>query len=240
MCFSPDSKMLAITREGQQRMIELYEVPGGKRLQAFSPGEQKMSQPLTLAGGALLFSPDGKMLAAFAGKNTLGLWDATTGLSVGQFRLPTLTPRPEVNAVPGGAHAVRMEMTSAAFSPDGRRLALEMPDGTTALYELATEKRLRTFGKPRNAPLRKARQDAPSRDEPGSCFAFSRDGTLLARGGFDCLVHVWDVETGRELAVFQGHAEAVTSLAFAPDGRTLASASADGTALVWDVSKLKR
>jgi WD40 repeat protein len=134
-------------------------------------------------------------------------------------------------------------MESAAFSPDGRCLVLDMDDGTAVLYELATAQPRRIFGK-KQAPPKEVRNAnnslLPDELKAGSCFAFSPDGRLLVRSGFDRIVHLWDIQTGRELAAFQGHAEAVTAVAFAPDGKTVASASKDGTALIWDVSKLQR
>jgi RNA polymerase sigma factor (sigma-70 family) len=238
MCLSPDSKMLAITLEGKQRMIELREIPSGELLRTFTPVTERGGHP-NLFGGALLFSPDGKMLAAYAGNDTLGLWETTTGVRVHQLSLPVLAPPPEPWSIWFLRHS-EMLMASAAFSPDGRCMALERSDGTAGVYELASGQPRQTLGKKLTAPRRKPRQDVPFPDEPGCCFAFNRDGQWLARGGFDCVVRVWDLRTGDELAAFPGHSEAVTGVAFAPDGRRLASASADGTALIWDVSKLKR
>src|SRR5205823_1367614 len=71
-----------------------------------------------------------------------------------------------------------------------------------------------------------------------ACFAFSPEGKTFAQAGPDGIVHLWDIVTGKELAVFKGHSEGVNAVAFAPDGETIASASADSTALIWDVSKI--
>jgi WD40 repeat protein len=71
--------------------------------------------------------------------------------------------------------------------------------------------------------------------------AFSPDGTLLAVGRGDGhmepgTVQLWDVATGKERAVLQGHADVVWNVVFSPDGTALASGSADGTARLWDIA----
>jgi hypothetical protein len=54
-------------------------------------------------------------------------------------------------------------------------------------------------------------------------LAFSADGRLLASGGEDGLVFVWDLETGRALHCFPGHHPSASGLAFSPDGKILAT-----------------
>jgi WD40 repeat protein len=68
-------------------------------------------------------------------------------------------------------------------------------------------------------------------------LALSPDGTLVATGGYDGMVRLWDAQTGKLQRVLVGHNSYVYGLAFSADGRYLASAgSHDGTVRVWQAS----
>lgn len=245
MRFSPDGKLLAISAAKGKGGMELYELPDLKlrhtlKFQA-GPAASDKGPRETNSGNwlrTMIFSPDGKTFAANGSLRTLDLWDTTTGQRTGSLPLPK-----DGKLLYDWRDHLGME--SAAFSPDGRSLVMDMADGTATLYDLATAQPRRSFGKPRVPPVATKQLSGqsyllPDEFKAGSCFAFSPDGKRLAQSGFDRIVHLWDVETGRERAAFQGHTAAVTGVAFAPDGKTVASASKDGTALIWDVSELGR
>ncbi|CAM3180587.1 High-affnity carbon uptake protein Hat/HatR [Corallococcus sp. ZKHCc1 1396] len=74
------------------------------------------------------------------------------------------------------------------------------------------------------------------------CAAFDATGTRLATGSYSDgsradgnNVHVWDVATGKQLRVMEGHEMEVRGISWSPDGKQLASGSRAHEARVWDV-----
>src|SRR4030095_15451247 len=72
------------------------------------------------------------------------------------------------------------------------------------------------------------------------CARLSPGGRVLATGGYDNSIKLWDVAGGKELRTLDGHNGAVFELAFRPDGKVLASASGDRTVKLWDVASGER
>jgi WD40 repeat protein len=162
---------------------------------------------------AVAFSPDGTLLASGPGNMqktqdpSLILWDIATGR--------------EIRRLEGSSCST----LALAFSPNGRLLASgSWTDTRARVWDVETGEKL---------------LDLPHKYAV-EAIAFSRDGALLATGtggGYPLAgeVKLWDVATGAEIRVLQGHTKAVNSLAFSPDGRLLASASDDENVRLWMV-----
>jgi len=68
-----------------------------------------------------------------------------------------------------------------------------------------------------------------------SSIALSPNGKSVASGSRDGKVRLWDVETKKVVARWNGHTDTVWSLCWSVDGERLVSGSSDGTIRVWDV-----
>ncbi len=75
-------------------------------------------------------------------------------------------------------------------------------------------------------------------------LAVRPDGQMLASGGSDGAVRLWELSSGqlthtfaRRRLIGSGHRGAISALAFHPDGLALYSASADGTVKEWNLAE---
>ncbi|MBD2743586.1 serine/threonine-protein kinase [Coleofasciculus sp. FACHB-1120] len=65
--------------------------------------------------------------------------------------------------------------------------------------------------------------------------AISPDAQILASGGFDRTIKLWDLKTGKLLNSLLEHSKPVLTVAFSPNGQLLASGSVDNTLKLWSL-----
>jgi WD40 repeat protein len=114
------------------------------------------------------------------------------------------------------------------FSSNGTRLAILLNSWTQTstineirIYNVSDPEELEVSIRPK---------------EGQSSIAFSPDGKILASGGDNNTVHLWDVFTGESRSTFTGHTQRVNNVAFSPNGRTLVSGSEDCTIRLWNIA----
>ncbi len=76
---------------------------------------------------------------------------------------------------------------------------------------------------------------------PGITYtlAFNSGNKMLASGGSDRIVYVWNLATQRELFKFPGHTEQIFQVLFTPDNKRVMSVSEKGIWKIWDLGTKK-
>ena len=242
-----DGKLLrTVNHAATSNLSELAYSPDGKKL-AFDSGNHvevvdaaSGTALLTLAPFAddavvVLYSPDGRRIAAGTRAGVLRIYDSNNGSLLLEF--------PQVGAY----------LQQIAFSPDGTRLALTNGEGAS-IWDAATGKQLLTFsghGKGvRNngiafspdgkwvassgndgtvqvweAGTGKVIFNLAGHTGPTFGVAFSPDGKSLASSSVDRTVKVWQLPAAGgqvpEPLTLYGNTAAVYRVAFSPDGTRL-------------------
>jgi WD repeat-containing protein 48 len=70
----------------------------------------------------------------------------------------------------------------------------------------------------------------------GSVYALAVTPTLVASGGPESIVRVWDPRSGKRITKFVGHTDNIRDVLIAQDGDTVMTASSDQTVKVWSMT----
>jgi WD40 repeat protein/serine/threonine protein kinase len=232
--------------------------PGAEGAVAFGPDGAVLASVVRRPAPAPGAAPDPEKEARRDGGNDVSdlcLWDAVGGeaIHVGELTAPfhRLAFRPDgQRLILGGAdgsvlvwdtgerrEVVRRALHNAriaglAYSADGTRAAsaaVAAPDqwpperGEVKVWDAETVAVVYVLRTP---------------DGQGfHSVAFHPTRPLLATGGEDAVVRLWDTATGKEVLALTGHKSAVTCTAFSPDGKVLVSAASNGDLKIWDMEE---
>jgi periodic tryptophan protein 2 len=144
-----------------------------------------------------------------------------TGFNNGVF---TLHEMPDFNKI----HALNMSdraITSVAVNRTGEWLAFGCQSmGQLLVWEWQSETYI-------------LKQQSHFNDM--NCMCYSPDGHVIATGGDDGKVKLWDTSSGFCFATFNEHSAAVTAVCITSNGKVVVSASLDGTVRAFDLQRYR-
>ncbi len=193
---------VAVRRDGRQ--IAAGGVDGIVRTWDPVTGRADLSIDHGASISALAYDPTGTSLASGGLDSTVQVWSTTSG----RRRLGPLSHK--------------YQLTSIAFSPDGRLLAggggARDMGGTIRIWDAAAGRVLAQVDCPRGV----------------NSLSFSPDSQRIATCGFDSVVQIWDFTGGAETLSLDGRGGRVSEVFFARGDLRLYSAGRDGVVKLWD------
>lgn len=208
LAYSPDGLTLASGGHDYHYLdrgtkVRLWEATTGKHLRLLISTEDEMDYVNSIA-----FSPISQILAY--------------GWSDGAISLSDIKTDEPPKTLAKSLGTMRHQVLCLAFSTDGMLLASGAWDSNVRLWDLKTNKLLRTLTGHKSEVL---------------SVAFSPDGKTLATCSKED-VRLWNIEGGHNRSIINHFA--ILDVAFSPDGKTLASGNDDNTVSLWDKKSAKR
>jgi WD40 repeat protein len=248
VAFSPDGKRLAAGGDTKQD-VRIFNVETHALERSLRDPNAKF-----LRVDDLIFTPDGKQLAA---ANGIGLihgfvagilvWDAESGALKQRFTVSGAQPRRLALSTDGKLLAAPMGRSLQVWNlQTGQTIGDETAGHTAAVSALDFSRngdRIVTASDDGTARIWNAvtGRELHRLDHGGKwvrATAISPDGTLVATSALDDKVCIWQMETGKRVHALQGHGTlgGWRALQFSPDGTVLYSWGDGNDLRVWDVA----
>jgi WD40 repeat protein len=223
VAFGPSGRLLATG--GDDGQVVMWGLDG----EGLSFNVQRRHQ-VKGAVESVAFSPDQKVLAAGDGDGMIHLWDVGDGreTQLGSVREQSTIRYASFRYDLGRSVS---PITCVAFHPNGKLLASGDAEGTIAIWDLATRKRV-------DPPPQSPSDRPPIRHRKKvSRIAFDSEGRTMASASQDGTIILWDPATNVARGnPWSGHRGAALSVDFSPDGKTMASGGSDRAVILWNLA----
>jgi serine/threonine protein kinase len=157
----------------------------------------------------------------------------------------------------------RGEVNTVVVSPDGKTIISGSDDRTIKIWDLSSQKLLRTLkghtdwvydiaisadsqtlvSGSRDKTIKIWNLSGQHRTLTGhtsyvNSVAISPDATKIVSGSYDKTVKLWNLSTG-QVDTFKSHSREVLAVAISADGKKIVSGSVDRTLIIWNLKTLK-
>jgi WD40 repeat protein len=212
---------------------------------------------------ALAYNSATNIIASGGNDSQIILWDAATGNKVGQpliyhsNAVVSLSFDANSNLLASGDYSGHLivwdiqnnkevlnhfnndfngPISGLTFSPDGNFLAFSLCNNYRDVEAIKCEGEKISVWDIDNNIIIDFEDSENNHNNIIKSLAFSPDGEIIASGGNDGRINLWDANTHKRLSnPLVGHLDWIYSLSFIDDD-TLASGSTDNTIIIWDVS----
>ncbi|KAG8890880.1 hypothetical protein FRB98_002898 [Tulasnella sp. 332] len=222
---------------------------GPKIIRGRAKGWSRLLWTVSSSVSCVAIFPDSKTIVSGSHDNTLCLWDAASGATVGEIMtghtgiVSCVAVSPDNKIIVSGSqdNTLRlwdanngaaigevmaghtMEVSFVAVSPDNKTVVSGSKDKTLRLWDATSGAAIGEVMTGHTSEI--------------VCIAVSPDSKTIVSGSDDTTLRLWDATSGAGVGeVMTGHTSWVTCVAISPDSKTVVSGSYDNTLRLWDAT----